>query len=110
MNADNELIQAIGQMMDTKLAAALEPINNRLDCMDKRLDTMQADIADLKEDVRKIDETTVSIEVEHGRKISGLYDSVVGTGEKFTRLDTVENKVANHDHRIWALEQAVKEA
>jgi len=99
MALTKEDLQAIAALMDSKL----EPINNRLD-------TMQADIADLKEDVRKIDETTVSIEVEHGRKISGLYDSVVGTGEKFTRLDTVENKVANHDHRIWALEQAVKEA
>jgi len=99
MALTKEDLQAIAALMDSKL----EPINNRLD-------TMQADIADLKEDVRKIDETTVSIEVEHGRKISGLYDSVVGTGEKFTRLDTVENKVDDHGHRIWALEQAVKEA
>jgi len=34
MDANNELLQAIGQMMDTKLAAALEPI--------------RADIAELK--------------------------------------------------------------
>ena len=99
MALTKEDLQAIAALMDSKL----EPINNRLD-------TMQADIADLKEDVRKIDETTIRIEVEHGRKISGLYDSVVGTGEKFTRLDTVENKVDDHGHRIWALEQAVKEA
>jgi len=99
MALTKEDLQAIAALMDSKL----EPINNRLD-------TMQTDIAALKEDVRKIDETTIRIEVEHGRKISGLYDSVVGTGEKFTRLDTVENKVDDHGHRIWALEQAVKEA
>jgi len=96
MALTKEDLQAIAALMDSKLAAALGPI--------------RADIADLKEDVRKIDETTIRIEVEHGRKISGLYDSVVGTGEKFTHLDTVENKVDDHGHRIWALEQAVKEA
>jgi len=58
MNTNNELLQAIGQMMDTKLAAALEPINTRLDKVDSRfdnvdsrLDTIQADLTEIKEEL-----------------------------------------------------------
>ena len=116
---DKEILQAISDMMDTKLESAksdmaqmmkaeLVPINDRLDKVDARLDNMQADIADLKQNVDTISERTIKIELVHGKKLDGLYESVVGTGEKFARLDIVENKVEDYGHRIWALEQVVK--
>lgn len=53
---NTELLEAIGRMMDEKLASALQPINarldkvdGRLDNIDRRLDRIEEDIEDLKE-------------------------------------------------------------
>ena len=105
-----------------QLQQGQEATNVRLDKIDARLDSMQADITDLKQnvdtisertgnienDVKTISERTIKIELVHGKKLDGLYESVVGNGEKFARLDIVENKVEDYGHRIWALEQVVK--
>ena len=42
---DKELLEAIGQMMDTKL----EPINARLDTMQQDIESIKDDVAELKE-------------------------------------------------------------
>lgn len=39
---DKEMLEAIGQMMDSKLEKALTPINERLDGIDKRLDRLES--------------------------------------------------------------------
>lgn len=39
--ANEELLLAISEMMDTKLAANLKPIENRLDRIDDRLDRIE---------------------------------------------------------------------
>ena len=132
MALTKEDLQAIGALMDNKLEPIKADIadlkqgqsvtNVRLDKVDARLDNMQADITDLKQnvdtiserignienDVKTISERSIKIELVHGKKLDGLYESVVGTGEKFARLDIVENKVEDYGHRIWALEQVVK--
>ena len=66
MDTNNELIQAIGQMMDSKLAAALEPINTRLN-------TMQSDIEQIKEDTR-ITRETVNALAEWTDEASGVIE------------------------------------
>ena len=88
--------------------ARLDKVDARLDKVDARLDSMQTDITNLKQNVDTISERIIKIELVHGKKLDGLYESVVGTGEKFARLDTLENKVEDYGHRIWALEQVVK--
>ena len=50
---DKEDLQAIAQLMDTKLApinARLDKVDARLDKVDARLDAMEDTIAELKED------------------------------------------------------------
>ena len=72
---DNEqLLQAISEILDNKLSERLSPINNRLDAMDNRLDSMdnrfeklESQISSLKvgqsnlrRDIKKIDETVTA--------------------------------------------------
>lgn len=63
---------------------------------------VKEELAAVKSDVAKIDKIVP--------KIDGLYESVVGTGEKFNRLDLLEKKVEDHDHRIFAVEEKLKRA
>lgn len=107
MDANNELLQAIGQMMDSKLAAALEPI--RADIQD--LKTGQKD---LQEQVERVRHSVVKIELEQLPRIAAALDGVVGGIEKEkeqdNRISVLEGKADNHSTRIWALEQVAKEA
>ena len=47
---DQELLQAMEQMMDRKL----EPINKRLDHMDERLDHMDERLSHIEEDLAEV--------------------------------------------------------
>lgn len=99
MDANNELLQAIGQMMDSKL----EPITTRLDSMDARLQRIEDNHQTIREDITDLNEKIVP-------KINKMYDALNGVQEKFEQLDQVKAKQADNDHRIFALEQLAKEA
>ena len=47
---NNELLQAIGQIVGTKIDEKLQPINDRLDKIDARLDKIEEDIEIIRED------------------------------------------------------------
>ena|GEM_PF-3283655 len=60
MDANNELLQAIGQMMDTKLTAALEPIRADMDTkLTAAPEPIRADIATIQEDIEIIKEESI---------------------------------------------------
>jgi len=108
---DKEMLEAMRAIMKDELVPIndrLDKVDNRLDKVDTRLDKVDTRLEVLENNVNTISERTIKIELVHGKKLDGLYESVVGTGEKFARLDTLENKVEDYGHRIWALEQVVK--
>lgn len=57
MALTKEDLQAIADLMDTKLTSALAPINQRLDTMQAQINTLQEDLDEVKEN------TTVTREV-----------------------------------------------
>ncbi len=70
---DNELLQAISDMMDKKLT----PINTRLDNMDTRLEKLEADTSALKAGQNKIVEKQRELRQDIKRlddKITNTYD------------------------------------
>ncbi len=81
---DNELLQAISDMMDKKFDERLTPINTRLDNMDTRLDNMdirleklEADTSALKAGQNKIVEKQRELRQDIKRlddKITNTYD------------------------------------
>ena len=52
--SDNELLLAISEMMDKKLAAGLKPVESKLDRMENRLDRMDNELQSVKNDVQSV--------------------------------------------------------
>lgn len=84
------------------IAVLLQPIR-------EDITEMKGDIADLKGDVSalKADMSHHSHYIEPLLKT--INEGVAGMIEKHERLDVVEDKVEEHDNRIFALEAAFKE-
>ncbi len=97
MALTKEDLQAIAQIVKAETG----PIN-------QRLDTMQADIVTLQGEMRKLNQTVARIENDHGKKIDMLYDAHVDTMRNVATIKTLHDKVDDHDHRLFALELAVK--
>ena len=72
---DNELLQAISDIMDKKLDERLTPINTRLDNMDTRLEKLEADTSALKAGQNRI----VEKQRELRQDIKKLDDKVTNT-------------------------------
>ena len=130
---DRETLEAIGQMMaeqskqmadmmDTKLAEALAPINGRLDKMDARMSSMDARMSSIEDDMRtlkadnaEIREDLQSVKADTARLVTmektlGLLMEAQGeTREKVKRLDKVAEDVEEIKIRVSALEGVTKE-
>ena len=59
---DNELLQAISQMMSDQEHRLSQMMDSKLEPINARLDTMQGDIADIKDDIDEIKEKLVDID------------------------------------------------
>lgn len=101
---DNELLQAIGQMMDSKLG----PIRTDIQTLKEGQASTNARLQKLEDGQQAIREDIATINRDIVPKINHMYDALNGVQEKFDRLDRVETKQDDHDHRIWALEESVK--
>lgn len=91
MALTKENLQAIAELMN-------EAIDSKLDA---RLESIQSDI-------RKLNQTVAKIEVDHGKKLTALFDAHVDNVRHASTLEELDAKAEDHDHRIWALEQAAK--
>ena len=130
---DRETLEAIGQMMaeqskqmadmmDTKLAKALAPINGRLDKMDARMSSMDARMSSIEDDMRtlkadnaEIREDLQSVKADTARLVTmektlGLLMEAQGeTRDKVKKLDKVAEDVEEIKIRVSALEGVTKE-
>lgn len=91
--ANEELLLAISEMMDTKLAANLKPIENRLDRIEERLDLIEVRLDRVEERLDKVEERLDRIE-ERLDKVE-------------ERLDHVEEKINKVEGRIKRVETKV---
>jgi len=91
---DNELLQAIGQMisvnsrkmteeMSSMMDSKLEPINSRLDHIEQDVSGLKQGQADLQQDISEINQRTTKIE-----------STVVNLNERTTRIEVIlENDI-----------------
>lgn len=101
---DQELLQAIGAMMDAKIA----PINDRLDRIDARLDRVE-------ERLERVERRVTRLEVQHENDVMPLLRTIsqcyVDTYDRYRRdadrmeaalddIDTLKRVVADHSRRL----------
>lgn len=74
---------------------------------------IQKELTEVKEDVRNISRTVAKIEVEHGEKLTLLFDAFTMNSEKLDthekRINNCERKVETHDDKIYYIEKDVKQ-
>ena len=104
MALTKEDLQAIGELMDSKL----EPINQRLDTVQGDIVELKSDVVEMKKDISRINGSVAVIEVEHGKKITSIYDGYKDVIRNTARIRPLEKKVQNHSDRIFVLEQVAK--
>lgn len=89
---------AMQAQIDSKFNAMQEQMDNRFSDVDSRFDTMQADLSSLKKDVARINHTLEP-------KINLILEGIEGLQERNVKMDKMERTLADHDNRIFALEQ-----
>lgn len=58
---NNELLQAISAMLDTKLDAKLQPIETRLDRLETKVDNLETNVSNLQKDVTALQRDTAML-------------------------------------------------
>lgn len=97
---DKTLIEVIKAAVREETA----PIHERLDKLEANMAT-KAELSDLQQQITRVaifQENTVI------KRLDSLADGITGVGQKFARLDRLEDKVEDHSHRIFALESVIK--
>lgn len=83
--SDNELLLAISELMDKKLAAGLKPVEGKLDRMENRLDGMENRLDRMENDLQSVKNELQGVENElQGVKL--FQENVI-----LPRLNTIES-------------------
>lgn len=126
---DNELLQAIGKMLDDKLAAeriatneiitrettplksGLAALQNELHEVKGGLHEVRGELHEAKRELRDVKEHVHNMELIKENvtdvSIGIVVESLTGVHAKLDRLVGLEKAQEDHGNRIWALEQAV---
>jgi len=94
---DNGKIFKFMTKMYAEMQDGFKSVNERLSSLEEDVGILKGDVGSVKEDVGNIKVTVAKIEVEHGQKLSALFDGYVQNSEK---LDRIETEVAKHDEFI----------
>ena len=104
---EQELLQAIGQMMEEKLA----PVNGRLDGIDKRLDGIDERLNGIDERLDGIDERLIRVEASLDHEIRPAIQLLAeGHALILERLDDkIDAKTEKLEWRVDAIEEVLKQ-
>ena len=95
-------------MENNKMEQMLEQVLVKLGSLEQGQAKLEQGQSKLEQDVAFVRQTVAKIEISHGNQIGIIYDNTKLALEKLDRLEPLEEKVENHDDRIWALEQERK--
>ncbi len=111
---NEELLLAMSEMMDTKLAASLKPIENRLDRMDERLDRIEVRLDRVEERLDHVEERLDRVEerLDHvEERLDRVEERLDHVEERLDRmegkLDHVEERLDHAEGRINRVERKV---
>lgn len=107
MALDNKDLQALSQLLDEKLDAKLQPIENRLDNLENRFDKLENRVGDVENGIN-----TLNIKVSNMESgMEALKDRVTSIGTVLislnTRMERVETRMGNLETRMENLETEI---
>ena len=128
---NNELLKAIGDMMDEKLDARQEKIDARFEKIDARFDKLEArqdrfearqdsfearqdrfeaEMGEVKDVLESVRLSTLETELTHYPRIQAALDRILNVAEENRQLDgrvrVLERKTAAHEEEILKLKAA----
>lgn len=95
-------LQAIAQLMDTRLDARLAPINDRLD-------QMQEDLSDLRTTVTRVAVTQENTVIPQLKLLAEGHDTLLNTLARKDRVEALEDDVALLKTVVKAMSQRIAE-
>lgn len=98
-------LQAIAQLMDTKLA----PINDRLDQMQAAQDQMQEDLSDLRATVTRVAVTQENTVIPQLKLLAEDHETLLNTLARKDRVEALEDDVALLKTVVKAMSQRIAE-
>lgn len=93
---------------EEKILSALETLTTTVTAIQSDIQELKQGQAELREDVDLVRRSVVVIENEHGKMLGAIYDGYLDHQRKIEHIEPLENKVDEHEIRIWTLEEAVK--
>ncbi len=81
----------------TSVKEDLTLVKGDLTSVKEDLASVKGDLASVKEEVETINNTVIRIELEHGERLSALFD---GYKQNSDKLDRIEKEVTKHDDFI----------
>lgn len=71
-------------------------------------DEIKRELDPVKSDLKRLNETVAKIENVHGYKLGVLFDAQIDYNRSTATITGISETVDEHEHRLFALEQAAK--
>ena len=101
---------------EEKILAVLEQIQSRqskTEAILEQIQQEQADMrqeqADMRQDIRKLNQNVAVVETKVMQKLNLISEGLVGWNERNQHIDRLEAEQEEHGHRLWAIEQVLRE-
>jgi len=83
--------------MYTEMQKGFKHLEGRLTGVEGRLTGVEDRLTGVEDRLTTVEKTVIKIEIEHGQKLSALFDGYTQNSEK---LDRIESEIAKHEEFI----------
>jgi len=97
------------QSRQSKTEAILEQIQQEQADMRQEQADMRQEQADMRQDIRKLNQNVAVVETKVMQKLNLISEGLVGWNERNQHIDRLEAEQEEHGHRLWAIEQVLRE-
>jgi predicted nuclease with TOPRIM domain len=94
---DNEKLYELITKMYAEMQNGFKHVDERFTSVDERFTSVDERFDSIEGEIKSVKETVCKIEVEHGQKLSALFD---GYNQNAQKLDRIEAEVKKHDEFI----------
>ena len=101
-------LQAIREIAREEVQRETAPIKADVSNLKADVAELKVDVAELKVEMRAMNQGLAVIESKVLAELQILKEGMTGWQQRNLQIDTLEHRIEDHGHRIWALEEVVK--